>query len=171
MIIRPAQPDDAEAIGRIRVDAWRQAYRELLPVDFLSTLNPSQNLVKLKNRLREQSGTFFADVSEFDGLVQGFSISGAPRYKTSEKAIELWALNVAPEYWGNGLGFGLLRQCCDAARENGARKVELWCISKNRRAIELYERFGFLLTGRERTTTKLTGHPLHELCYEYVPDL
>lgn len=167
MKIRCAVPNDAEAIGRIRVNAWRSAYKDLLPPEFLGSLDPGENLDRLGLRLGEQSSSFFVYVAEIDGVLQGFSISGKPRYNVPEQVAELWALNIEPNYWRRGLGFSLLDRSCNEAREHGASSIELWCISGNLRARTLYERYGFQLSGRERTTTGLTGHPIHELCYEY----
>lgn len=51
----------------------------------------------------------------------------------------------------------------------GYATVELWCISGNNVARRLYEESGFKLTGQSRTTSNLTGNPLHELAYQNVP--
>jgi GNAT superfamily N-acetyltransferase len=39
--VRPAGPDDADEIGRIQVETWRAAYREVLPCSVLDALTPA----------------------------------------------------------------------------------------------------------------------------------
>ena len=37
--IRPARPEDSEAIGRVHIAAWQAAYRGLMPDEFLDGLD------------------------------------------------------------------------------------------------------------------------------------
>jgi len=38
-MIRAALPTDAQGIAQVHVRSWQQAYRELLPSDFLDSLS------------------------------------------------------------------------------------------------------------------------------------
>ena len=51
-------------------------------------------------------------------------------------------------YWGLGLGKALLTRVLTLAKELGYEQVELEVISGNDRALRLYERLGFVQTGR-----------------------
>jgi ribosomal protein S18 acetylase RimI-like enzyme len=50
---------------------------------------------------------------------------------------------VAPEEWGTGLGYELLRRSLVALAEGGCRKVSLTVTATNYTAIRLYQRLGF----------------------------
>jgi ribosomal protein S18 acetylase RimI-like enzyme len=171
MKVRLAQPEDAPIIASIRVAAWREAYKNILPEDYLHALDPAENLDMLGRRIAERSSEFTVALSDPGGPICGFSISGTPRYATSSRVMELWALNVLPEFWGNGIGRALVSACINSATQAESTLIELWVLSENHRAIGMYERCGFMPTGRDRSTTKLTGYPLHELCYSYAIDL
>jgi len=164
-MLRVAEPRDAEAIGVIRVAAWRAAYQKFMPKDFLAGLNPEQNLAELKERLLVQSPDFNLSVAEAQREVVAFSIVGKPRYKTMAGAIELWALNVLPEYWRVGIGSSLVERAISDTSVAGFGQIELWCIDGNAPAQKAYEKHGFSQSGQIRASSQLTGHMLRELHY------
>lgn len=163
--LRPAATEDAEAIGHIRVSAWRAAYRQFMSPHFLGTLDPSANLESLRQRLANPIDPFKVTVAERSGSVVGFSILGAPRYESSNEAVELWALNVLPEYWRQGIGHALTCAAIDRVLARGYSGIELWCIHGNTPAQAAYESCGFKLTGQNRSSSALTGQLLYEVLY------
>lgn len=62
----------------------------------------------------------------------------------------VFGMGVVREFRHQGIGPALLRRTLDAARIEGIERVELEVFSSNERAIQLYERTGFLLEGRKR---------------------
>lgn len=68
-MLRVAKPSDAESIGKVRVDAWRAAYKAFMPQEFLDNLDAATNLSELKNRLSSQSPAFTVSVAEDQGTV------------------------------------------------------------------------------------------------------
>lgn len=168
MVIRTARPEDADAVGRIRVSAWRSAYQEFLPADYLAGLDPRANLDGLRAALASQAPPFLLKIAELDREIVGFSILGKVRHATAPNTHEIWALNVDPNFWRSGVGKRLVQEALRCALEAGAARVELWCLKGNRAAGSLYEACGFSLAGVERTTSELTGHPLHEVCYVHA---
>lgn len=163
--VRPARPDDAEAVGRIRVAAWRAAYRGVMPDDYLDAMEAGTRLDGLRSRLAAPGPAFRVLAGELDGAMQGFIIIGTPRFDTAAAVSELCALNLAPEAWGRGLGQALIAAGLEAARGDGAQRMALWCVEANTRARRCYERAGFAAGGARRTTDDLTGHPLTEVDY------
>ena len=165
-IIRRALPTDAESIGEIRVRAWREAYQPFMPAPFLDALDPKQNLDSLKSLLQSDQPELLVKVAESANGVSAFSLLGKPRFEAPAGTIELWALNVDPRSWRQGLGRALVHQALADAKILGAAKLELWCIVGNQSACSLYEACGFTTTGQTRNTSSLTGHPIHEELYE-----
>ncbi len=172
--IRPAQLADAEAVADIRIRAWQAAYREFMPADYLAALDPQDNLDALRSVLQSPAPLFLLKLAEFDGNAVAFSILGAPRNlavantSASAQTLELWALNVEPHYWRKGIAKTLLQECLKDAQSHGASKLQLCCIAENKAARRLYEHCGFIATAQQRTTSVLTGHPLHEVEYVYA---
>ena len=167
-MIRRATESDAQAIGLVRVRAWRTAYVEFMPAPFLAQLDAAANLTHWREKLLRQGPEFSAIVAEHDETIVGFAVSGAPRYSSAPGAGELWAVNVDPRFWNSGFGSSLVRRATRDARDYGYSRLELWCISGNTAARSLYTKCGFRETGRERTTSHLTGYPLNEVQYEFV---
>ncbi len=168
MTIRSAIPEDAERISEVRVRAWRFAYGSILPSEYLRDLDPLENIARLREALRNPGPERRYRVSVAAGSVVGFSVLGPPRYSTQEDTIELWALNVDPDAWRGGHGRSLVHQAIEDASDVRATSVELWCISRNQPARSLYESCKFRVSGRERTTSLLTGYPIHEVLYQYA---
>lgn len=77
-------------------------------------------------------------VEEYDGRIIGFALA-----KTAADEAELYQIAVLPEYRGQGIGRGLLRELYSALRERGAAMCFLEVRSGNTEAIALYESEGF----------------------------
>ncbi|GAC1498206.1 MAG: GNAT family N-acetyltransferase [Vulcanimicrobiaceae bacterium] len=58
---------------------------------------------------------------------------------------------VHPASWGRGIATRLMETFMEYARESGFRRVQLWTHQTNARAQRLYERLGFVASGRELT--------------------
>ena len=164
-MLREAEPKDAEEIGLVRVAAWRAAYQEFMPEQFLDALDATNNLSELKERLSNQNSDFILSVAEEYEQVVAFSIIGKPRYEAPAKAIELWAVNVLPKYWRMGIGSRLVERAIAYSSRSGFESIELWCIKGNTPAQETYKKLGFIESGQERSSSQLTGNTLHELHY------
>lgn len=167
-MLREAEPKDAEEIGQVRVAAWRAAYQQFMPKNFLNALDPTSNLSELKERLSNQGSDFILSVAEEHGQVVAFTILGKPRYKAPANAIELWAVNVLPEFWRLRIGSRLVERAITYSSRSGFESIELWCIKGNTPAQEAYKKLGFIESGRERSSSRLTGNTLHELHYVKV---
>lgn len=66
----------------------------------------------------------------------------------------IWLL---PEVRGQGLGARLLAAAIEKARQKGITRVELTVRVDNLNAKALYERFGFVVEGLQRNSTRVAG--------------
>jgi len=162
LYIRPAIDEDAAAISAIRVAAWQRAYQDFMPHDYLANLNLTANLAMLAAQLNKQSRDFNVSVAQYTKEVIGFLILGQPRFATSETTVELWALNIAPDYWRMGIASKLITHAINNAKTQ-FNCISLWCIKGNIPALACYQRQGFTASGQERSSTHLTGHNLVEI--------
>lgn len=166
MQVRSARAEDAQAIGEIRIAAWRAAYGAILRAQYLASLDATQGIEALAAKLQSPTPSWRAWVCESNGVLQGFVIVGEPRYKARLGTLELWALNVHPHHWRLGAGRQLVRVALEEAQSQGRRRLELWCIDANARAASLYESAGLVRTGEMRTNVGFGGHRLTEVAYE-----
>lgn len=161
-MLRSGIPEDAEAIESIRVAAWKTAYSRFMPERFLSELDARKSVESLARRLSLSDKDFSITVAEHNEEVVGFCIVGKPRFETNSNVIELWALNVHPNFWRKSYGAKMTAHVLSSAKRSGFDAIELWCIKGNTPAESAYMQAGFLNTGRERTSSTLTGNPIHE---------
>lgn len=63
--------------------------------------------------------------------------------KLKNHTAELKRMYVQPEFRETGIGFSLLKQVLDKAKEMGYQKVRLDSLKRMKKAVELYKYFGF----------------------------
>jgi len=80
------------------------------------------------------------------GLAEGRIVGGAGIYPSAglpEDTCELVKMYLRPEARGLGLGKTLIKKALEFARQNGYRKVYLETMPELRKAMKIYEQFGF----------------------------
>ncbi len=149
MIIRDATLDDAAALARVHVAAWRAGYRGMMPDAFLDALDPTTRGDRWRAILagRGRDKRLFVAV-EGDELV-GFADVGPLRPAPERDRGELYAINVHPRAWGSGVSVLLLDRATRALAELGFRGAVLWCLRGNARARRFYERESWRTDGAE----------------------
>jgi ribosomal protein S18 acetylase RimI-like enzyme len=66
-------------------------------------------------------------------------------------------MGVLPEFRGQGIGAGLIRQALAAAKAFGFHRVELTVRENNSNAMELYKKVGFRIEGTQRDAVQVDG--------------
>ncbi|HEL2738655.1 TPA: GNAT family N-acetyltransferase [Streptococcus suis] len=124
--------------------AWQEAYADLLPQDFLQktyTLERCQDWA-----VRYPQNILVALVDE---QVVGFACYGASSQEDLQEAGELYALYVLADYYDQGIGYQLMQAALEKLQSN--RRVSLWVLEGNARAISFYEKVGFRFDGISKT--------------------
>ncbi len=166
-MIRKALPGDANAIAQVHIRSWQEAYRDLMPAEFLNGLD-----VTLARResfwVRSiESGESDVWVAELDGQVVGWISAGASRDERAAGANtgEVMAIYVLARYWQAGVGLALWNAGLQFLMEQGYECLTLWVLSRNERAIRFYRRMGcFEDAGSERNLQR-GGVTLEEMRY------
>lgn len=96
----------------------------------------------------------------------GFEAVG-DRKKDSHRA-EL-GIGLTKEFWGRGIGRGLMEACIDCAKKAGFTQLELSVVSTNRRAISLYKAVGFEEFGRNPRGFRKKNGEYQELIHMLLP--
>jgi len=166
MKIRTAKKEDAEAIANIHLLAWRSAYKDIMPDEYLRSLSITERTKYWLEALSER-GPGINVVVEQRSSVAGFCVYGPARDKnlSNVNAGELVALNILPNAWGKGLGTELVKYVIESAINDDWSSLYLWVIKENLRARSLYELMGFENDGNEKIDSSLAGCELHELRY------
>ncbi|ODT99240.1 MAG: hypothetical protein ABS81_26090 [Pseudonocardia sp. SCN 72-86] len=148
-LVRPARSDDVDAIARVTVLSWREAYSGILAEHHFDD--------DALERRRHQWTQFFATdplparlvVATVGGEVVGFACAGdataAEQGFPAVRPLHLYAMYLLAAHHGSGSGQALL----DAVL--GDEPAQLWVLRGNTRAIAFYARNGFAPDGVEFT--------------------
>lgn len=85
-------------------------------------------------------------VAEVNGKIVAFSRSEGNTLKRSSHKVE-FGICVLKEYWGYGIGTNLLKESIHWADSNGIKKIYLYVLETNEKAILLYQKYGFEVEG------------------------
>ena len=185
--IRPAVPNDAQAVARIRVLGWRFAYQGLVPQGYLDSLNVAEDTERMRGYLSQlpqnlppinlasvqgpndgEKRSFMLAVR--DDVVLGFChFSAAPNNADRpERATpggtmngRLHSLYIDPDALGQGIGHALMSHALSTFAVWGCKRAYLWVLEGNSRAVSFYERQGWQLTGDTKVDRSF-GPELHE---------
>ena len=93
------------------------------------------------------------DEGELIGTGAVSVVSGKPRFAHRSEI----AISVRKDYWGKGIGTGIMNILMDFAKKSGAEVLELEVRSDNEAAISLYKKFGFEKIGTNEKFFKING--------------
>ena len=93
------------------------------------------------------------DEGELIGTGAVSVVSGKPRFAHRREI----AISVRKDYWGKGIGTGIMKILMDFAKKSGAEVLELEVRSDNEAAISLYKKFGFEKIGTNEKFFKING--------------
>jgi GNAT superfamily N-acetyltransferase len=140
LVVRRATQDDATAIARAHVEAWRDAYAAILPAEELERLSEHSREEQWQTWLNDHR--IAAWVVEHKSQVVGFASLGSTRCGQTETGI-LQTMYVLGSYRGRGLGRQLMRVVVDELQERGLRAAILWVLEANPGARRFYESTGW----------------------------
>ncbi|KPZ28528.1 Uncharacterized protein ALO38_01541 [Pseudomonas coronafaciens pv. zizaniae] len=167
LMIRRALPSDANAIARVHVGSWQDAYRDLMPAEYLSSLETTLAQRESFWARSIESGEPCVLVAELHEQVVGWISVGASRDEdaTTDTAGEVMAIYVLARHWQTGVGLALWKAGLQWLMEQGYQRLTLWVLARNERAIRFYRRAGCVEeTGSERTLER-GGVTLAEVRY------
>ncbi|WP_375390348.1 GNAT family N-acetyltransferase, partial [uncultured Amnibacterium sp.] len=153
-LIRAPTADDAEAVGRMHLAAWREAYAHLLPQDFFDDDAEARWMQRWTANLAEPRADTVSRIALRGDEVVGLATAGPGRANESGgppvRDRELWALYVRSSEYGSGLGHQLLTAVLPEDVP-----AELWVFEANPRARAFYAKHGFEATEYTLRTDQL----------------
>ncbi|OPA89235.1 GNAT family N-acetyltransferase [Pseudomonas fluorescens] len=166
-MIRQALPADARAIAQVHISSWQAAYRDLMPTEYLSSLDATLAQRESSWSRAIESSECHVWVAERSNQIVGWISVGASRDDDAagRTAGEVTALYVLAHHWQAGVGLALWNAGLQYLKEQGYQCLTLWVLTGNARAIRFYRRAGCVEdTGSERTLRR-GGVTLGEVRY------
>ncbi|MEH0548105.1 GNAT family N-acetyltransferase [Streptomyces sp. B21-105] len=141
---------DVERVSEIRVRGWQWAYRGLMPQSYLDALSVAEDAEHRRTGFGQAGPGVVNLVAERAGTVVGWAALGPYRdgeVRTGDA--ELYALYVAVQHIGTGVGGALLGEAARRAEALGHPAMRLWVLRDNVAARRFYARAGLHADGAE----------------------
>ncbi|XAS63458.1 GNAT family N-acetyltransferase [Pseudarthrobacter sp. So.54] len=151
LTVRAAVADDAAAIARVHLQAWRESYAHLLPAAALAALRQGPREARWSQIIATADSDIWVACAGTD--IIGWASAGTGRDDDAPRPRELNGIYVLASHYGSGAGQLLL----DAAVGDGG--AYLWIAQDNPRAFAFYRRNGFALDG-STAEHELAGTPV-----------
>jgi len=164
MTIRPALPDDADAIANVHIASWRAAYRGQLPDAYLAALDTERSARGWSQTLADSKSDVV--VAEQDRNIVGFaSLSPSRDADADSKVGEITSIYLLSEYWRRHIGTELFEALLQCASKRGYSEITLWVLASNQQARDFYESRGFFVDGAEKHEPRPPDLTFHEIRY------
>jgi ribosomal protein S18 acetylase RimI-like enzyme len=144
--VRAARREDIEEIHNILAQAFALYRKDYTGSAYNKTVVQVNEIAR---KLDDSSKMVF--VVEFQE-----KIVGTAAVDVSQGSFYIQSMAVRPDVQRRGIGIVILKEIEKYARERGITILSLECYEPLTKAIELYEKFGFVRTGRSRAYHGIT---------------
>ncbi|MFQ5566358.1 MAG: GNAT family N-acetyltransferase [Paracoccaceae bacterium] len=160
--IRAAQRGDSVALAELHAEAWRYAYRGIIPGVALERMISRRGPAWWAAQCGPRYGTL---VAAFNRRVVGYATFGRSRMDVSPATGEIYELYVNPECHGAGFGRALFEESRRRLRERNMTGLVVWALAENDLASGFYEAMGG--KARFRTVDRLGGARLEKTGFHW----
>lgn len=146
ILIRNVELKDLRAVSEIAVRGWQTAYIGIVDDEYLEGLDIDDKYQKMIKNYKENGFI----VAEENGKIVGFC-----RYKEGNSYIdeypnidcEICALYLKPEEKRRGIGKKIVNYVINEFKNNGLKKMIIWCFKDNYPSRAFYEKMGGIYCG------------------------
>lgn len=132
--------EDQEQIAKIKVDAWKEAYPNIIDQEYLDNLNYETETKKYQDSYEEYKDLVFVLENTVTKEILGYACMKLNKSEHCDS--ELVSLYIKPGYKGLGIGTKLFKKVTEHLKELGKKNMILWCLKDNKSSIEFYKKLG-----------------------------
>jgi ribosomal protein S18 acetylase RimI-like enzyme len=137
--VRRATRNDAVTLAAIHDEAWRTAYRGIIPGSELEKLISRRGPQWWESAVRKGSRI---SLLAFGEQLAGYANYGRNRARSLPYEGEIYELYLRPEFQGLGFGRRLFSSARRDLAQSGMKDLVVWALSDNDRAVEFYRAIG-----------------------------
>jgi GNAT superfamily N-acetyltransferase len=130
MVIRSAELDDAQAIARCHIAAWRDTYRPIIADEYLDNLSLDDHVAKWTKNLQQPGCHTFVAEHDQRGFV-GFIHGGQERTRRTDFQGEIYAIYILKEIRGRGIGRKMFQRIAGALVQDQITTLIVWALEGN----------------------------------------
>jgi ribosomal protein S18 acetylase RimI-like enzyme len=143
--IRPARPSDAAEIASVHDEAWRYAYRGIIPGRELERMVERRGANWWQSAIERGSRVLVLTAAD---EIAGYASFGKNRAGMLPVKGEIYELYVRPAYQGVGLGKKLFAACRTDMMARSMDGFAVWALADNERACDFYRVMGGTASAR-----------------------
>ncbi|MFI0366434.1 GNAT family N-acetyltransferase [Actinomadura sp. 1N219] len=159
--VRPARPEDGDALGEIHAASWEASHAPFFQTEFAAQAAESRR-TRWHERIAEGTGTIL--LAELDG--RPLALSFTRPSPTRPGLAELFAFYCHPDGWGSGTAATLMTETLHRLRDDGFARVHLWTLRDTPQSRRFYTKCGFVESGATRPFDYGDGNPVDQVEYE-----
>ena len=139
--VRFNELNDQEQMAHIKVDGWRNAYKNIIDEKYLNQLNYEEQTKKYIESFDDYKNAVIVAVNKESEEVVGYSCFDEFA-SSDEYDCELTSLYIDPRHLREGIGSLLLKETINYLKTKKKEKMILWCLEDNDKALEFYKKTG-----------------------------
>ena len=141
--IREPKLSDAKDMARIITDCWKDAYRSILPEEFLNNLSYEDRESRIRSSILGTNEKFTSDMIVYnDGKIKGVAFYGKNICDLPENFGEIIVLYVDVNEHRKGIGRKLVEYVKNELTARGFTNMVIWCLKDNIPSVEFYKAMG-----------------------------
>lgn len=159
MIKEMESEEEINGKAYVHFTSWHETYTGLVDTKYMNGIT-LEKCIKIAQKWREN-----ILVAKDGDKVIGFVGYGAYRDATLPEHGEVYAIYVLKEYQGLKIGYALINAALKKLTEH--KKIAVWVLKDNNKAIRFYERYGFKFDGTDAEIKLGTSNTEQRMIYEH----
>ena len=147
MNIIEATYDDADLVGEVHSLAWKQAYKDIFPTEYIMADTTEKRKQEFLESFRKESCKYYL-------VYENGRCAGVVKAILDNSVCEISSIYFFNEYRNKGLGTETITQLKEIYKDY---RMVLWTLEMNTVARKFYEKNGFVITANRRSIDRGKG--------------
>lgn len=164
MEIRKARREDLVEVAKIKINSWKDTYKEFVSNDYLNDMDYKKTAEKWNNNFNNENFIVATEEEKIVGFCRyGNRIDELNRFEEYDG--EIYAIYIKKGYKRKGIGKEFVKHAINDLKKQNKKKVIIWCLEQNNEAREFYTKIGGKLLGEKKA--KIGDNIYKEVSYGY----